>query len=214
MHGTPTAIRTEAWVFVMTALTKLAGIGSTALGADLAEGTPDALRPLLAEKNGFYAAESALLVRPWVTGSGGGPWWNDPGLWSARYQGAADGLTFFAEDAFGFQYALGPDGVCLFDAETAELEVVAADIADWAEKVLDDLDFTTGLPLAHDWQAANGPLPAGHRLAPGTPFFLGGQYEAAELRSVDDVRLMRFRADLYVQVRDLPDGTQITLEVL
>jgi hypothetical protein len=34
------------------------------------------------------------------------------------------------------------------------------------------------------------------------------------LRSVDDLRLMRFRADLYVQVRDLPDGTQITLEVL
>ena len=170
--------------------------------------------PLLSIKNGFFALESALLVRPWTQGPGCGPWWNNHSLWAAQFQGAADGLTFFAEDLFGFQFAVGPDGVYSFDSETAERELLAADVEGWAERVLVDPDFMTGAPLAHNWQVANGPLAAGQRLAPAIPFFLGGKFDVDQLGSLDDLRLMRFRADLYVQVRDLPDGAEIQLEVL
>ena len=88
----------------------------------------------------------------------------------------AEGLLFFAEDAFGGQFALRDEHVVTFDPETGEAQALASSIEDWADQLLADFEFLTGQPLAHDWQARNGALPPGERLVPKVPFVLGGEY--------------------------------------
>ena len=80
----------------------LSGWGS--LGNELAK--------FLRLKNGFYAFESALLVRPLFSYDAvfGLKEWNDPALWIDQYSVDLKGFLFFAEDLFGCQFALHNDG--------------------------------------------------------------------------------------------------------
>jgi hypothetical protein len=71
-----------------------------------------------------------------------------------------------------------------------------------------------GYPVAHEWQRASGALAPGRRLAPRTPFVLGGTFDVANLYSASQVELMRFRGHLATQLRDLPDGATVTLKVV
>lgn len=77
-----------------------------------------------------------------------------------------------------------------------------------------DYSFETGYETAHQWQQQNGPLPDGRRLLPKTPFIMGGKYEVENLFALDAVKGMRYRADIWKQIRDLPDGTPIQLKVV
>ncbi|GGM89423.1 hypothetical protein GCM10010106_41060 [Thermopolyspora flexuosa] len=199
----------------MNPLRRLAELGSAPLGGPLQEqnGVPNILRPLLLMKNGFYAFESSLHVYPWGGGPGSGEFWNDPRLWREEYGDAVAGLTFFAEDAFGFQFATDGDAIFSFDPEVAERERVSSDVMEWASLILEDFEVRTGFPVMHEWQVHNGRILHGHRLAPATPFFLGGKYEAREMRMMESVGLMRFRANVYRQVKDLPDGAKVRIVV-
>jgi hypothetical protein len=51
------------------------------------------------------------------------------------------------------------------------------DVQGWAQKILGDVDFYTGAPLADAWMEQNGPVPVGTRLSPAVPFAFGGEYE-------------------------------------
>lgn len=48
-------------------------------------------------------------------------------------------------------------------------------------------------------------------MAPAVPFVLGGSYDVGALRAKSDVELARFRASVFAQIRDLPDGAQIRI---
>ncbi len=178
----------------------------------LAEG----LAELLARRNGFYAFEGALHVRPSTVAPNeySVAAWNDAALWRSTYDGLTDGCVFFAEDAFGGQFAVVDDDVVTFDPETGDREAIARSIDGWAQLVLDDYEFLTGHPLMHDWQVQNGALPIGHRLVPRKPFVLGGEYEAANLVGMDAVDAMRYRGEIAVQIRDLPDGAQLQIKLI
>ena len=170
------------------------------------------LTQLLTVKNGFYAFEQALHVRP-SQGMGESPGldtWNSLDLWVAEYHGLADESYFFAEDVFGVQFGIKKDGVYSFDPEIGCFEYVAPNISGWAKSILENYNFLTGYSLAHDWQVANGQLNPGERLIPKQPFVLQGAYTAENLYSLEAVATMRQRAKLAIQIRDLPDGTQIT----
>ena len=183
----------------------LSGWGS--LGEELAK--------FLQIKNGFYAFESALLVRP-LSSSGavlGLKEWNDPALWIDRYSVNLKGFLFFAEDLFGCQFALHNDGVVLFEPEQGQHKSLCPSLEQWCELILQDYDFHTGFSLAHTWQKENDPLPAGNRLLPKVPFVLGGEYKGDNLYSSKDVQGMRFSAKLANQIRDIPDGTNITFKI-
>jgi RHS repeat-associated protein len=178
-----------------------------ALGKELAE--------ILSRRNGFYAYESALLVRP-LRHQGppvGLLEWNGHGLWRDQYVVDLSEVLFFAEDIFGGQFCLRGDQVCSFDPETGLFEVTGASLGGWINDLLADYEFRTGYPLAHGWQVMNAPLPPGVRLLPKTPFVCGGKYEVENLYPLNDVKAMRFRASIANQIRDLPDGSQIILEV-
>jgi len=174
---------------------------------------------MLSAKNGFYAFEGALHVFPWVDPlsleSGLGlQAWNEKGLWRDWYQGLTDGLFFFAEDAFGGQFAIRGEEIVSFDPESGEIEPLASSLESWANELLQSYERLTGYPLARSWQLVNGPIPVGKRLLPKIPFILGGAYEVSNLYAVDAVQGMRYRGELWEQLRDLPDGAQVRLKVL
>lgn len=171
---------------------------------------------LLREKNGFYAFESALHVLPsnCSTTLMNIEKWNEHELWRNEYGVVTKGYVFFAEDLFGVQFGLRDGRIYRFDPETGETEEVASSLDEWAGKILDNYDYETGYPLAHEWQERNGPLPSGERLLPKIPFVLGGEYKVDNLYALDMVEGMRHRADMWKQIKDLPEGAQVRLKVL
>lgn len=174
------------------------------------------LNAMLRLKNGFYAFESALHVLPSncrkkcmdVED------WNAPDLWRFEYGDILGNHVCFAEDIFGEQFALSNGKVYRFDPETAGIEVMADSLEEWAEFILNNYETETGYPLAHEWQMLNGPLPIGQRLLPKVPFVLGGDYVVDNLYALDAVKGMKFRADIWRQIKDLPSGTQVKLKVI
>ena len=175
----------------------------------------DELGNFLQTKNGFYAFESALLVRPISSSEAvfGLKEWNDPELWISQYSVNLKDFLFFAEDLFGSQFALCTDGVVRFEPEQGQHILLCPTLAEWCELILKDYDFHTGFSLAHTWQKENEPLPAGNRLLPKTPFVLGGKYKADNLYSSKDVQGMRFCAKLANQIQNIPDGTEIIFKI-
>jgi len=205
-------------------LRKLVSIGSSAIGDERADpmllagllGVPDAnaLAPLLAGRDGFYAFEGALHIRS-LQGNALEPGivqWNSAALWRQHYGDLAAGCLFFAEDIFGNQFCLRGGSVLTFDAETGALEAFATDMESWAATVLNDYALWTGHGLAHEWQEINGPLQAGLRLVPKLPFVLGGEYVVNNLYAMNAVESMRYRADIALQIHDAPDGTTVMLK--
>lgn len=171
--------------------------------------------PLLVLKNGFYAFESAVHVFP--LGKKGGVMdieqWNSENLWRHEYRGLADNLLFFAEDAFGYQFCAGKSGISMFNPEDASIRHIAGDIDGWAREVLDDYEELSAYPFARDWQRINGPLQEGRRLIFKIPLVLGGKTEMANVGDIDAVEAMRFRGDLWNQIKDVPPGASIELEI-
>jgi hypothetical protein len=173
------------------------------------------LGEMLSKKNGFYAFDSALLVRPLTHVKPPlGIWeWNTPALWKYEYEGTLDGFLCFAEDVFGGQYALSRTGIVAIDPETAETEDIASTLEQWADVILRNRNYRTGYSIAHDWQQRHGSIPVGHRLAPKIPFVTGGKYVLENLHPSIDVEAMRFRGSIARQIRDVPDGGHVTFEV-
>jgi len=172
----------------------------------------DELRELLAERNGFYAFESALIVRPScraraATTEAGLEEWNEPALWIDAYSDLVSDCLFFAEDAFGAQFCIRKDGVFTFDPETGEQGKIAGSLDGWAEVVLRDYESLTGYPLAHAWQKQHGALPPRKRLIPKIPFVLNGNFEPGNLYLGDAAEAMRARASIAQQIRNLPEGS-------
>lgn len=210
----------------MSALATLARVGSVAVRdtavADgllidaLGEIAAGHIRPLLGEKNGFYAFEGALHVFSdlGTTQEKGVLEWNSDGLWRSAYDGLAGEAVFFAEDVFGVQFCVLDGSIATFDPETGAFETIAKDMEAWAAQILSDASLWTGYGLAHEWQMRHGPLPPGERLVPKIPFVLGGEYDVANLHALDATKAMLFRASIAVQIRDLPDGAAIKLRVV
>ena len=203
-----------------------------------------ALIELLNERNGFYAFESALHVLPsqclanaarldpssdlekgslllghddegnWTASPMDLEHWNSEALWRADFELATEGLLFFAEDVFGEQFALSEGKVLRFNPESGETTEHSPTLDSWAEKIVSDYSYETGYEVAHDWQLQNSPLIEGHRLIPKLPFIMGGKYEVNNLYSLDAVKAMRYRADIWKQLRTIPDGTPVKLKVI
>jgi len=174
---------------------------------------PDLLR-MLEGKNGFYAFESALHVFPLTSETVEGASlaeWNSDSLWRNDYGDLTSGLLFFAEDILQDQFCLSASGVLRFKAETGGTKRIADSLENWAEIVLRDYGHETGWTFANRWQAENGPLPPGKRLMPKIPFFLGGAYSMENLWARDAIDGMRLKADLAIQPKNLPDGSQVRI---
>lgn len=165
---------------------------------------------LLSRRNGFYALESALHVYPAVSGEKGTL--HILRTLQESYRELITGLHCFAEDAFGNQFVLEGDTVAFFDAETGTTEKMAHSLEEWAACLLND-NYWTGWSLAHQWQTQHGPLKPGERLMPKIAFTFGGQFTVENLYASNALDGIRFRAYVALQIRDVPDGADITLSV-
>jgi hypothetical protein len=101
-----------------------------------------------------------------------------------------------------------------FDPETGDRRVVASSLEGWAQQLLADFESMTGYPLSHAWQQRFRPLPLGKRLIPKIPFVLGGDFVIENLYPLYSLVGMQVRGELAVQIRDLPDGAQVTYRVV
>jgi len=171
------------------------------------------LESLLRTRNGFFAFESALHVRHVGRSSRCRSLdrWNDRRGWIVEYDFDLDDVLFFAEDIFGEQFGIQGHYIVRFDPETAQVEVVADHLQEWARLMLDDRDVQTGFPLAHAWQCQHGAISEGRRLAPRVPFVCGGEYIVDNLVSIEEAESMRWRAQIANQIRDVPDGGTIEI---
>jgi len=172
------------------------------------------LEALLTERNGFFAFDRALHVFPATTATGALVdlnSWNEPARWIDAYGDLARGCLFFAEDVFGGQFCMRESGIYSFDPETGELESLGDSLESWANAIVKDPGLLTGYVVAREWQNEHGPLAEGHRLVPIVPFTVGGDYEVSNLRSMTAAEGMRFRGQVALQIRELPDGTAVEI---
>ncbi len=171
---------------------------------------------LLNKRNGFYGFESALHVFPVETVGEeiGVIAWNDNRLWIDCYDDLARNAIFFAEDVFGGQFCIKDDGIYTFDPETGSFDYLAPDINEWCKKILEDYEVLTGYPLTNAWQKIHGPIPPGHRLVPKMPFVVGGEYEPDNLYLEKSTVAMKARASIALQIKDIPDGSNIQLKLI
>lgn len=183
------------------------GFLTTEMGAEL--------MGLLWKKNGFYAFESALLVRPFSSNKPplGILQWNEPLLWKREYKSDLSGAVFFGEDVFGIQLCLRENAIARFNPETAEFKTIASDLEGWARWLLEEHKNRTGWPLAHFWQLRHGPLKPGIRLPPKVPFVLGGNFTLDNLDEFNEVDGLRYEATLANHLLEYPDGTTVKLRV-
>jgi Protein of unknown function DUF2625 len=175
---------------------------------------PRELRELY-QRNGFFAFESALEVFPIGHSEKSYPLseWNDESSWIKFYQELRPSGFFFAQSVLGDQFFFN-GGFYLFEPETGEISYFSESLESWAERVLDDYELLTGQPLAHEWQIRKGRIPFRSRLVPITPFVLGGVFEPDNLVAMDAMIGMRLRANLALQIKNLPDGATVNYEVV
>jgi hypothetical protein len=198
-------------------LHKLLSIASPAIGATVRFSPKTGLLgewlELVSERNGFYAFESALFVRPAIhqhpiiydVKS-----WNKPECWLETYDFPLPKMHFFAEDVFGEQFSILDDSILRFDPETGEYTHFASSFDEWARAICDNYNYETGYELAHEWQSTKRPLAIGERLIPRIPFVLGGEYAVSNLWPWNDRKGMRARGLLATQLRNVPEGSQIS----
>lgn len=173
---------------------------------------------LLSKKDGFYAFEGALLVRPYHDTPSvlGLVKWNSFDLWKSQYPNVGtdiQGYTFFAENVIGEQFFLADDWVGQFDPETGECHKIADNLDAWAGEVLADCDYLTGHGLARQWQETHGRLPEGSRLIPKVPFVLQGEFDVSNLVARLELEAISMRAQLASQLAGLEDAETITFEI-
>jgi hypothetical protein len=167
-------------------------------------------------KNGFYAFESALHVYPAQSclPEIGLDNWNASDNWKKFYNGMADELMFFAEDIFANQFCIKNNNIYCFNSETAELELLANNMEEWANSILEDYDVLTGHKIAHKWQQMYGRIEAGMRLMPKKPFVVGGDFAIENLYLLEAFKIMQSNGNIAVQIKDLPDGAQLKFKVI
>ena len=140
--------------------------------------------------------------------------WNAPETWREPYGPDLDGLFFFAEDAFGDQFALDGKGKVLrLKAESGALEELADDFEQWVLIVTEATDELLGRGTFAQWASQHGRLPHGTQLQAFPPYLFAEDPDAVQLEAVDAVENMQFHAAIAAQLAALPEGAAARIEI-
>ena len=141
--------------------------------------------------------------------------WNDPTGWKSKYvaPGIAVPGAIIAEGFLGDQYAVVDALVVRWDPETGETESTGMSADSWYAQMREDASSLELVWLLEEWERSNGPLPVTQHLAPKLFFVLGGAFEVDNLYAADAESDLASRAQLARQIRDLPDGAEVKLNV-
>lgn len=148
------------------------------------------------------------------------PWhsllaWNAPDTWRDTYGEAAQGLTFFAEDAFGDQFAYnGQAGeVVVFEAETGRVTPCAPHFLAWLEEMVERPGGLLPVEPVEQQRAQGQHLQWGTQLFAWPPLSTVESREGVSVGHVDAREAMRFRGQLAARLRELPIGSQLAVEL-
>lgn len=190
-------------------------ISATPSGFEARNGLLADLADMLRQSNGFVMWDGAFVLLP--SGDGGpvpGIEGFNAGEWKRAYPKEVEDTVFFAVDAFGFPFGVSHDRVVQLDPETGILRPVAETLGGLLDKVRAEPDETVALFALERWRAAGRDLRLGQRLAPKTPFVLGGGREADDFYAADMMERAAFNAHVYGRIRNLPDGATVELKVV
>jgi hypothetical protein len=171
---------------------------------------PVELTQILSEVNGFVIHEGVLHVR----GACLTPEWHSLRVaWRGTksictlYPDVMPDDVPFAEDQVGDQFLLRHGTVIRLIAETGELEPMACGLEEFLVGVNADPAGYLNVALHHKLQP-------GQLLQAFPPFCLRAPGASTSLRPIPAGEVILFHADLARQIRDIPDGGQITLRVI
>ncbi len=172
-------------------------------------------KSLLSLHNGLTAFDGGLRI--FGTNSGMLPMlqdWNKREGWRSAYKELVnESLIFFAEDAFGNQFALDDEKVVYFNAETGRATPFANAFSEWLSIVLEDPVDTLQLILFRSWMEKGEHLEPSEHLCPVYPFIVKSDSPLNELYRVDSTEDMSYKGNFAYQVKDVPDGAQIKIRV-
>ena len=185
------------------------------LGPALGPDTPH--RRLLELKNGAYLWDGALHLfgaceRPtWHSLRA----WNAPSTWRDTYGELTGTLAFFAEDAFGDQYAYRDRGgeVVVFEAELGRVSTVAPSFLAWVELMLEHGREILPVDLLARQSGEGKRSTPGQQHFAYPPLCTVESLQGVEVGHVDAVEAMRFRGQLARTLHHLPLGTRVKIEV-
>src|SRR6185503_15095204 len=115
----------------------------------------------------------------------------------------------------GDLFVSNPDGsVAMIDCGAGELAVVARSEAEFRTHMLDErqADEMLQRPVVEAFEAHHGQLAPDQCLGYTKLPILGGEYTVGNRFSLSIAEHASFTGDLHRQIRDLPDGSQVTLK--
>lgn len=176
---------------------------------------PPEYRELLARANGYVAYHGGFHVR----GACRTPEWH-----SLRYACEGERALHrlfpavsardipFAQDALGDQYLLRGGIVHRLSGETGELDSLGLNLADFDAAVRADPVGYLGLDPLEAFRAEGGVLEPGQLLSVYPPYCMRTDDSRRSFRAIAAGDRLGFLASLAAQLRDVPDGAEVTLE--
>lgn len=122
-------------------------------------------------------------------------------------------LEFFAEDAFGVQFASINGNVGVFQPETAELELLEMTQTEFYQTIVDDLEGTISWSLYQEGVRLLGKPSSSQHFAFKVELALGGQPVVENMVILDSIEHFKIMASIAKQIKDIPVGTVMRLDV-
>ena len=141
--------------------------------------------------------------------------WNAPSTWRHAYGDRTDGLTFFAEDAFGDQFAYRGTAaeVVVFEAETGRVTPCAPHFVAWLEEMVERPRALLPIDVMEQQRARQQHHQLGTHLFSWPPLAAVESRDGVSVGHVDAVEAMRFRGQLALRLAALPAGTQVEIDL-
>ncbi len=121
-------------------------------------------------------------------------------------------LSFFAEDAFGVQFALVDGIVAIFQPETAELEIVGMTQTEFYQAILDDPEGTISWSLYQAAVHLFGKPSSDQHFAFKVELALGGKPAVENIAILDSAEHFKAMASIAKQIKDVHIGTVMYLD--
>jgi hypothetical protein len=142
--------------------------------------------------------------------------WNIQDGWRSEYRELIKkNLVFFAEDAFGNQFAFDDERVVYFDVENGRATPFANSFSHWLAIILEDPLDTLQLVFYKNWLNLNKGerLEPSEHLCPTYPFVVKADPPLHELYRVNSSQDMRYKGHFAYQIKDVPDGARMKIKV-
>lgn len=177
---------------------------------------PTELKSFYDQVNGIIAFNGGLHIRGCVST----PDWHSIGkIWKGEnalhnlYDEVKETDVPFGQDCLGDQYLLRDGLVCHLSAETGDIENLDFTFGQFLkESMTDPMEFLLLQPL-QQFMNEGGQLKPGELLNVYPPFCTKEAEEGVSLKNVPTLERISFLADLYRQLKDLPEGQRIEIKI-